>query len=69
MIKERNILFYKLNTDLEEWWQSNDFIWYDINEQESFSKCYQSVWDRNNYKCEHKKYSSSTEDNNGMKWE
>lgn len=69
MIKENNILFYKLNTHLEEWWQSNDFIWHDINEHKSFSKRYQSIWDRNNYKHERKKYSGSTEYNNGMKWE
>lgn len=69
MIKESSILFYKLNTDLKEWWQSNDFIWHDFNEHKSFSKCYQSIWDRNNYKHEHKKYNGSTEDNNGMKGE
>lgn len=46
LIKESNILFYKLNTDLEEWWQSNDFIWHDISEHRSFSKCYQSIWDK-----------------------
>lgn len=69
MIKESNILFYKLSTDLEEWWQSNDFIWHDISEHKSFSKSYQFTWNRNNYKHEHKKYNSSTEDNNDMKWE